>query len=95
MIGFMLVSVAAKAYLDIGFTIPCLIKATLGVRCPGCGLTTAAVALARLDVARAWEVNPLVFVLLLALPYYTVKSFRQEAARAAPDESTKGDADTP
>jgi len=47
-----LVSVVAKAYFDVGFTIPCIIKALLGIRCPGCGLTTAAVALAHLDFLR-------------------------------------------
>ena len=80
---FILVSVIAKAYFDVGFTIPCIIKALLGIRCPGCGLTTAAVALAHLDLAGAFDANPLIFVVVPALPIYLWISFRQEMQRGA------------
>ena len=79
---FILVSVIAKAYFDVGFTIPCIIKALLGIRCPGCGLTTAAVALAHLDFAGAFDANPLIFVVAPALPIHLWFSFRQEMKRA-------------
>ena len=80
-VSFILVSVVAKAYFDVGFTIPCVIKAVAGIRCPGCGLTTAAVALLHLDLAGALDANPLIFVVAPALPFYVFVSFRQEMKR--------------
>lgn len=44
--------------------IPCPIRTVFGVRCPGCGMTHALVALLRGDVRRAAQFNPFVFVLV-------------------------------
>lgn len=45
----------------------CTFKALLGIPCPTCGVTRAALALARLDVASALRVNPLATLFWLAL----------------------------
>ena len=78
---FILTSVLSKAYLGVGFTIPCVFTTLLDVRCPGCGLTTAAVALAHLDPVTAFDANPLIFVVAPALPVYVWFSFRDERRR--------------
>lgn len=36
----------------------CLLQGLTGVPCPGCGITTSLLALARGDVAGAWAANP-------------------------------------
>lgn len=46
-------------------SIPCPFHAITGLQCPGCGVTRMCLALLRLDVAGAWQANP---VLLLLLP---------------------------
>jgi hypothetical protein len=47
---------------------PCLFYRLTGFYCPGCGITRALHALVHGDLARAWAMNPLLFVLLLGLP---------------------------
>lgn len=44
--------------------IACPIRAVFGIRCPGCGMTHALVALLRGDVRRAMQFNPFVLVLV-------------------------------
>lgn len=46
-------------------SIPCPFHAFTGLQCPGCGVTRMCLALLRLDIAGAWQANP---VLLLLLP---------------------------
>ncbi len=46
-------------------SIPCPFHAVTGLWCPGCGVTRMCLALLRLDIAGAWQANP---VLLLLLP---------------------------
>ncbi len=55
-----------------GFGIPCLFKLVFGIKCPGCGMTHAAVAITHLDIAGAFAYNklsvtvvPLLIVILL------------------------------
>jgi hypothetical protein len=45
----------------------CPLRRTVGLPCPTCGGTHAALALARLDVSRAFAENPLVVTAALAL----------------------------
>lgn len=55
-----------------GLGIPCVFRLLLGIKCPGCGMTHAAVAMTHLDVAEAFRCNklsvtivPLLAVMLL------------------------------
>lgn len=40
-----------------GFGMNCIIKSRLGIECPGCGMSRAAAALLRLDLASAFAYN--------------------------------------
>lgn len=48
-----------------GLSLPCMYRATTGMLCPGCGLTTMMLCLVRGDVIGAFGCNPVVFVLLI------------------------------
>lgn len=50
----------------LGLTL-CTLKAVTGIPCPTCGGTRSVAYLARLDLAGAWAMNPLVTVLVLVL----------------------------
>jgi hypothetical protein len=54
--GYSLAAALPKATL-------CPFRALTGLRCPGCGMTHAFLALGRLDFAGAYAQNPLVFPL--------------------------------
>src|SRR6185436_16737881 len=47
----------------------CLVAALLHVPCPGCGLTRAAFAMAKGDLARAFALQPLSFVIVPMLAW--------------------------
>ena len=77
----------ALSFLALGFiyflwiqithlTIPCPFRTITGFKCPGCGITTLILSLAKLDVQRAFRANPFLFVtgplLLIQLVYFFI-----------------------
>ncbi len=63
-ITYILFSSIIKATIGIDICIPCLWKTIFGIRCPGCGLTTAFIYLLNLDFKKAFETNFLIFIIL-------------------------------
>lgn len=43
----------------------CPVVLTIGIPCPGCGMTRAAFCVLRLDFACAWETHPFIFPIIL------------------------------
>ena len=63
----------------------CPVAATVHHPCPGCGLTRATLAIARLDFARVWSMHPFAFVLspllVAAAGFATISYVRDGDAR--------------
>ena len=57
-----------------GLAIPCIFRKITGLLCPGCGITRAILAAARLDIARAFAYNQYIFVALPAVAYILIKN---------------------
>lgn len=75
------VAIAATAWPSVtgatGLSAPCPLRWLTGVPCPGCGLTTAAVALVRGELGRAFAANPAIFGLAaLAVAVGPLLAFR-------------------
>lgn len=47
----------------LGFGIPCIIRKTTGLLCPGCGVSRMCIALLKFDFQTAFDANPMVLVL--------------------------------
>jgi hypothetical protein len=54
---------------------PCLWTSLWGIRCPGCGLTTAFLHLIQGQTLAAWDSNPLLFLVLPAGIYLGIWDF--------------------
>jgi hypothetical protein len=63
----------------------CYFRRTLGIDCPGCGLTRSFIALAHGNLARAWHYNPagiLLFPFLaFQIPYQAAQLWRLQVGR--------------
>ena len=64
-----------------GIGIPCVFRLIFGIKCPGCGMTHAAVAMTHLDIAGAFNYNklsvtvvPLLIIILLIQEYRYIKT---------------------
>ena len=85
-----LIGIAAVNVISVvGFGIPCLFYLVTGLKCPGCGNTTAVMALLHMDFKGAFEANmlfPLEFAYLLwVIIYSTVKYIRKGEGDLFPD----------
>lgn len=58
---------------------PCLFHQWTGWHCPGCGSSRAAHALVHCNLAKAFSMNPLAFVLLPVAIWEAVASFRADS----------------
>lgn len=74
-ISYIFISVLLKSFFGINITIPCLWTTIFGVKCPGCGLTTASVELTHLHFAEAFKINPLVYLVVPAVIYYILSGY--------------------
>lgn len=60
------------AVSELGFGIPCMFHLVTGLRCPGCGITHACVALLNLDFAEAMRSNAMLLPTAIYLGIVTV-----------------------
>ena len=68
----------AMFFQATGMGIPCIFHILTGFKCPGCGLTHMGVALLHLDIAAAWESNPVILCMLppgFVLALYTISVY--------------------
>jgi len=63
---------AAHVPLALSLAPACPVHELLGLDCPGCGLTRASLALARLDLVSALLFNPLIFLIAPYVLYRTL-----------------------
>ncbi|MDG1158415.1 MAG: DUF2752 domain-containing protein [Flavobacteriales bacterium] len=53
--------------------IPCIYTSISGYNCPGCGLTRAVILLLQFELKAAWQMNPLIFIVVPAISYFVIK----------------------
>jgi hypothetical protein len=58
--------------------IPCPIRSFFGLRCPGCGMTTATLALVRGRFREAFTANPLAVPIWLLIAWAVVSETRRD-----------------
>ena len=75
--GYFGIAISLFLFTDIHILVPCFWKAVSGYDCPGCGLTTALIALLRLEWREAWLENPLIYLLVPALIFLILRDFTQ------------------
>ena len=74
----LIVLLALAIYCVISYFvhIPCPIKWTTGISCPGCGMTRSLLSLCRLDVQKALYYHPLIFYIIVIAPVLLVLHLR-------------------
>ncbi len=73
--GYVFFSILLKVVSDIDITIPCPIRLIFGVRCLGCGLTTATIYMLKFDFVAAWYANPFAFIVDPILLFFMIRHF--------------------
>ena len=73
LLAAVLLYLAAGVFFD--FYIPCPFRTLTGLRCPGCGLSHAAVCLTHFDLAGAFRENALFVPIYAYLIYTFIKIF--------------------
>lgn len=66
------VGILVQVFFSIDILPPCLFKVIFHTHCPGCGITTAATHLVRFEFLKAWNSNPLIY---LVAPYFAFEIF--------------------
>lgn len=69
---YAIIAISLKSFAIINITVPCLWTTIFGHRCPGCGLTTAAIELLRFHPISAFKTNPLIVIIIPAFLYYLI-----------------------
>ncbi|MCS4226770.1 DUF2752 domain-containing protein [Sphingobacterium sp. BIGb0165] len=76
-IGCFGAAIALYMLTDIHILVPCLWKAISGYECPGCGMTTALIALLQMKWEEAWSANPMIFGLVPVFIFLILRDFRR------------------
>ena len=71
-IAIIAIAVAICNILFDGF---CLFRLMVGIPCPGCGLTRAAILLLKGHVVESFEMHPMLIPLLFVLPIYFIEKY--------------------
>jgi len=74
-IGYFGVAIALYMLTDIHILVPCLWKAISGYECPGCGMTTAFIALLQMQWGDAWSANPMIFGFVPVFIFLILRDF--------------------
>lgn len=74
---YILFSAILRLSTNIDICIPCLWSTIFDLNCLGCGLTRAFIALLRLDFASAFDLNPLIFIVVPAGVLVTLVDYRK------------------
>ena len=80
---YFVIGLGLKMVADVDCLPPCLISFTTGIDCWGCGLTRATIALMKLDFASAFELNPLIFMVLPTIALLLLSSVTKEMKRVS------------
>lgn len=73
--GYFSAAIVLYMLSDIHILIPCLWKAVTGYECPGCGLTTALIALLKMEWAYAWSANPMIYGIVPVVIFLILRDF--------------------
>ena len=72
-----LLFVGLAYYVFVSLTnigIPCPIRLITGFQCPGCGISRMLMSLVRLDIAAAFQYNPVVLLTLPIILFFVIRS---------------------
>lgn len=79
---FLLIVLLYLAFMTVS-SIGCPIRWFTGISCPGCGMSRAFFSLLRLDFAGAFRYHPLIYPVILFVPYYFLGSEKTHSRKAA------------
>ena len=72
-----LLLVGLAYYVFVSLTnigIPCPVRLITGFQCPGCGISRMLMSLVRLDLAAAFQYNPVVLLTLPIILFFVIRS---------------------
>lgn len=75
---FLLIGLLYALFVHItGFGIPCIFRLVTRLKCPGCGMTTAAMCLLRFDFAGALSANAFLILIVIFVGWVLFYSVRR------------------